>query len=353
MSLPVTRKSLVNNTSLTFYRNKVWDSQKPPYTSPLYLDLRQRVGVDGFSKVDVRFASYDPLSSASGNLAVAETLAYEKFRDLIHAKAETLINFAQRREAAEMMATRLMSLARFARAVRKRDPKAMASALGFDVRKASEIGLDVRKASSRGRWSLPKTTGKIWLEYHFGWEPLVKDVGACIDVLSDAPPNGTVKGRKTLTWKTDDRDASSGHVIEWTCGCRLQAEVAVSNPNMFLANQLGLTNPAIVAWDLVPFSFIADWFGTLGMWINSWTDFLGLRLVNSQTGRLAQAVDRSYFWTKPSGKPKGWYVASTITDVHVRRTLGLAKPSVIFRPRKRLSLTRAATAAALLINFLK
>jgi hypothetical protein len=42
---------------------------------------------------------------------------------------------------------------------------------------------------------------------------------------------------------------------------------------------LGLTNPALVGWELVPFSFVVDWFTPIGSWLESLTAFEGYNVV--------------------------------------------------------------------------
>ena len=41
-------------------------------------------------------------------------------------------------------------------------------------------------------------------------------------------------------------------------------------PNTFLRefSTLGLTNPAVVAWELVPYSFVLDWLVPIGSWLD-------------------------------------------------------------------------------------
>jgi len=40
-------------------------------------------------------------------------------------------------------------------------------------------------------------------------------------------------------------------------------------------SQLGLVNPAEIVWEMMPYSFIADWFVPIGPWIGSLTADIG------------------------------------------------------------------------------
>jgi hypothetical protein len=59
----------------------------------------------------------------------------------------------------------------------------------------------------------------------------------------------------------------------------------VSGPAIAQASELGLTNPAILAWELIPFSFVADWFIPIGSWLEAQTALLGITLSDSSITR--------------------------------------------------------------------
>lgn len=341
MTGPITRRTKSIST-IPIYMNREWDSQKPPYHDPMYLDYRLRTGKDGIQTFDARFASYDPLTgtTASSNVNVLKTLAYEKLRNAVSAQAGMMINFVQRQQAADMLTNRLVQLGGFALAVKR----------GKFQRAAGILGMKKPRGLKHGA----KNFGKNFLEFHFGWSPLVSDLYTCHEVLNQLPPAGTVRGCKSMKWKTQVNTSTTKIVRYWTASVRLQMNVSVRNSNLFMANQLGLLNPATVLWDAVPFSFVGDWFGTFGTWLNSWTDFVGLEKTKQQTGvKVAVNEEKWMYISHPAGTPKQWRVATTMDDVHVKRTLGITGPGIHFRPLKRLSLMRGITACALLLNFLK
>lgn len=341
MTGPITRRTKSINTIST-YMVRTWDSQKPPYDDPMYLDYRLRTGKDGIRKFDARTASYDPLTgaTASVNVPVLKTLAYEKLRDAVSAQAGMMINMTQRQQTVDMLTSRLVQLGGFALAVKR----------GKFQRAAGILGMKKPRGLKHGA----KNFGSNFLEFHFGWSPLVSDLYTCYEVLNQPPPTGTAHGRKSMKWKTQVDAENSKTVRYWTASVRLQMNVSVKNSNLFVANQLGLLNPATVLWDAVPFSFVGDWFGTFGTWLGSLTDFVGLEMSRKQTGvKVAVREEKWMYISHPAGTPKQWRVATTMDDVHVQRTLGITGPGIHLRPLKRFSLTRGITACALLLNFLR
>jgi len=124
------------------------------------------------------------------------------------------------------------------------------------------------------------------LEVIFGWQPLLTDIhAAATSVIQMAQPveyigrNGSSSGTRE---KVYDRPYWSRETITYRAdvGVRYAVGVQVSNPNLWLAERAGLLNPAAVAWDIVPFSFIVNMFVNIGSLVNSITDFAGLSFVN-------------------------------------------------------------------------
>jgi hypothetical protein len=52
---------------------------------------------------------------------------------------------------------------------------------------------------------------------------------------------------------------------------------------------LGITNPALLAWELLPYSFVVDWFLPIGDWVSTWDATLGTEL---QWAYLAHKYDQ-------------------------------------------------------------
>lgn len=148
-----------------------------------------------------------------------------------------------------------------------------------------------RKIPSKG---LDKTSQQ-WLSLQYGWNPLLNDVyssceaGALFDL---ANPNGyllNVRGgfwlpstyeQKTTVTLTPWDTSNGQKIVQWNNGEGKAGAVCkiwyiVDNSILATQNAMGLTNPAYIAWELLPFSFVADWFIPVGAYINSMGATLG------------------------------------------------------------------------------
>jgi hypothetical protein len=133
---------------------------------------------------------------------------------------------------------------------------------------------------------LVKDIGSIILEFRYGWSPLMSDIKSACEVLSKPIPDKPLVARGTVTWAETINSFGYGQdVINFSEKITIRGTIRVSNPNLDLANRLGLINPLSVAWEAVPFSFLLDWFLPIGDFLRSMTDFAGIELIDgSVTG---------------------------------------------------------------------
>lgn len=124
--------------------------------------------------------------------------------------------------------------------------------------------------------------------------------------------------------------------------------MVVTNPNSFLANQLGLLNPASVLWEITPWSFVFDYFVNVSDFLSSFTDTVGIRLENaSRTCMITRnATSITYNTTSNNYALPGF--GGKVVDVV--RTPGITGPTLSLRPPWRMSVSRAATSVALLLQ---
>lgn len=250
----------------------------------------------------------------------------------------------ERRQAATMIVARAKTLRSVFSSLRRGDLHSAARVLATNDPKQDA------KVRKNPKHYAAKSVGNQFLEMHFGWIPTIKDLYNAAEVFSRPIPYGKVRGYGKMPIKVGGQATSPG---QWTETGSLRGEVrayvgasvGLENPDLFLLQQLGLANPASVAWELVPFSFVADWVATLGAYLSSLTDLLGVQVIDP--------------WHGIRSEERGTYSYSNYGDKELTlftqasgywRYQGLPDVPIQFRPTKDLSITRAASAIALLIQ---
>lgn len=138
---------------------------------------------------------------------------------------------------------------------------------------------------STSRVTAKKAAG-VHLEIIFGWMPLVAEVVAVTETLcQQAFPPAYVVGRgkylnRSVYVEKLPQNTTHTHRVETQGRVTLSATIQISNPNLWLAERAGALNPASVAWDLVPWSFVVNMFVNTGTLVNSLTDFAGLSFLS-------------------------------------------------------------------------
>lgn len=374
------------NKSITIGRNGVFKTrymykQKSPYLAPLPYhcygsssnSAPNSTGEFATNSLSL-IQGYEADGSSTAKQAAAK--AYDKIVGNLKGEASAMlaVNVGERREAFAMIANRGGQLYSALRNFRKFDIPAALGDLGFKLKLQKTKRLWVRVGKGRTH-SIPndkvvrdsyllrrkaKKVGSLWLEYWFGWSPLISDIKGAIDVLQDlnlqlsttftGSGNAVYEYVKNEPWFYRGQWWVSHRQLGATFGCKYRCKMKIYSPNAFNANRLGLTNPATVAWELIPFSFLVDWFLPVGKFLDQYTDLVGLTVYDVQ--RSEKRISRHAF---VESSPWG---SDNIVDnafMFRRSVLGsLPVPGLLDRSGNGItSITRAATAISLLTGFLK
>jgi hypothetical protein len=138
------------------------------------------------------------------------------------------------------------------------------------------------------------------LEYQYGFLPLVSDLYGLQQQLKDGFRNKDqlFKVSRQVTSALNPRDfispvAGSLTLKEVTGQAAQVVKVVyyqkVSNESLAGLEQLGLTNPALIAWELVPFSFVIDWLIPIGTFLEALTATLGMSFTGGYEDRIVHA----------------------------------------------------------------
>lgn len=133
-------------------------------------------------------------------------------------------------------------------------------------------------------------TPSTWLLYRYGITPLASDVAGIRDVLEsglDTPLRRTYRISKHGTDVSSRKLFFSGktvgsvHTFRDT-HLRHFANVEYTSANLKGLTQLGLTNPALLAWEVIPYSFVIDWFVNIGDYLSSLDALTGVSRIAAQ-----------------------------------------------------------------------
>lgn len=226
-------------------------------------------------------------------------------------------------------------------------------------------GLDVTVASS-----------KAWLQYRYGWKPLMYDVRDLTTALlkSERVPGLVLRARakrdlvfrntsaQTLLWGntswkvygTTRRD----HHITVRAGVRYR--ITDSSLKQFRSSSLGLSLDNVVStvWEVVPFSFVLDWFYNIGDWLRAITPAPGISIESTYVS----TQQRRYFHTIFDRMDVAKYAGSSVwtpnpgfgeyskTVLYKDRVVNMPVPTHPIITPDLLSLARQADSFALIMT---
>lgn len=344
----ITRRNSWGDEIYKLYR--AWEVQKPPYKVALPFTSETTYLTSTASYGTNYSPSYGQWVIGRGSFSHAGNLAYEKIVEQFGAQATWANNLAEASGAIDMVAARAGQLTRFANKLRKGDL----------VGAAKVLEMPGPPKSLRGKKGRAKSFADQFLEFHFGWEPAIQDMGAAVEVL-DQTDFGVLdlKGRQTEPYNdyhrfNADQWSFTKNYEEGTLSVLIGVRARVINPNAFLANRMGFVNPASVAWEAVPYSFVVDWFANVGQVIASYSDFVGVSIENSYTTTFQRGT-RIYQEVSSYPPDPRWDYSKSFTSVGVfcQRVPYIQGPKLEVKPFKGFSSTRGVTAISLLVQKLR
>jgi len=97
------------------------------------------------------------------------------------------------------------------------------------------------------------------------------------------------------------------------------ALVELTNPHLNELQQLGLTNPALYAWEIIPFSFCFDWLCSVGDWLTGLSALHGVSVKRAMISWVREVEFTHDVQVAPQGDPSvGYYTAPFAQFVNVK-----------------------------------
>lgn len=182
------------------------------------------------------------------------------------------------RTSASMIRSRLLSLAYAIRALRR-----------------GNVGLAFKHLGVKGRGphGLGKDAANLYLEYKYGWRPLVNDIlnaqNAIQDVLS-RKAGATYTQSVRVSSNISPSILSTRWKREGTIDYSVEYGVVYTIPDMTPhgLGALGLGNTLSLAWELMPLSFVVNWMVSVGSFLDG---FSTLRALEFQGGYYTLRVE--------------------------------------------------------------
>lgn len=212
--------------------------------------------------------SFNPANIA-GIVSEADDLAVARLQDKATEKSANIAQFlAERKQTMSMIAE---TAVRAATALR-------------DLKRGN-----VRSAFKELFPTNSKKLANDVLAFNFGVKPLLSDIDGMAKYLAEGPENGIIdiigKSKKPIFYED-----TSG----WSTGCPCQSvltitgfvevtykiRVKVAMPKIRELTKLGFGNPLALAWELVPWSFVVDWFLPIGDALQRLDSFEGFSFVH-------------------------------------------------------------------------
>lgn len=317
--------------------------------------------------------SYPALSSRSAGLERAHALAITKLRlKLKDQKANLVQTFAEAKQLQNLVGDVTIKLAQTFRYLRAGKLSLAAQYLGLRVGKREQARYARMYRQLKTNTDIDKMLSSGVLSIQYGIRPLIQDViGAaelyaqksCFEVINTCEGKGVfrVSGSKAMisdytsnSTTTNVVDIDNCYTVKYGVTFTGGTEV----PHTLV--QLGFSNPLLLAWELLPWSFVIDWFMPFGNYLSSLDATLGLKFETGYVSiRIHEVTDRTTVWAPKADRPDkyAYHIGKTMqkssVDSFERRLLTEFPSPVLPFFKNPLSWEHALNGIALLAQFKK
>lgn len=291
-----------------------------------WIKLRAMKGYYGASGTSFNDAEGYLGSLSHGTLSAANLIAmsddaavaslYEKLNDQVVHLAQIV---AERAQTAEMITGTVIRIAKLITSPRK-------MLLSF-------VNGNMGKTAA-------KTVSNDYLALQFGVKPLLSDVyGAAVSLARLSVDQQTdrvvVRSRKTrrdfMNVSTSTFDTATKKLVHVEVTVSYVLEYKIQNGLSSELQKFGLINPAEIAWELMPWSFVVDWFLPIGNYITSLSADCGLTFATGTktiTTKTIQTTRQDYNGAFQNGsdgenRRKGYIEGNRIVETQVRTVLSV------------------------------
>jgi hypothetical protein len=223
------------------------------------------------------------------------------------------------------------------------------------------VGL-ITQLQKRGWKALPRTASDLWLEWRYGWRLLGFEIEAVTKAINHPIKHLFVEGRSGESHVVDyTEEGEVFPLLHWAT--RVSAHTSVRhhhdisirgnvNGKVKLQSSNVLVSPVITGWELIPYSFVLDWFVNVGdvlksykaLMLADYTFAIGVKRSWALTGTIDSVISHDAAYTSPSAG--GFATHTGETRIRMPRT----QPSLLPQLPVDLTTPRTTDVAALLYS---
>jgi len=254
---------------------------------------------------------YDTSKPPIAHLDESRYLAAARLRKEVGGMQVNLAQaFGERQQTAKLLADTTERLAKAAVALKRGRFGDFVTALELSGH-GTKSDRSLRRRWDRAMNSKPNDRlANHWLEWKYGWGPLLKDIRDSAELLAKhvtgylyhTQAKSSAKAWAESSWEStfNGPDGYVGfpvvpfakNTLNTFTVSKYQVRYRLDDAAQAILAQTGISNPALLAWELLPFSFVVDWLIPVGEYLEGLTVYDGFTL---QGGTLSQLTKMELF----------------------------------------------------------
>lgn len=116
----------------------------------------------------------------------------------------------------------------------------------------------------------PEAIPSVWLEYQYGWKPLLGDIVDGATWMTERLSGQRIQKVRVVRRKEFIQDQETApYIYPWSPTRHSRLLILTANVDAGSPPGLSVMDPLSDIWNLIPGSFIADWFLDVGSWLEA------------------------------------------------------------------------------------